>query len=276
LGKTYPALDVDAGPSDLILALLDDFEPSAVEERDPRIRIFFHATHHRDAAQQALRHAGYAAVPLEVDDEDWARRSQQNLEPVTVGRITILSTPGARSAESATRSIVIVPSTGFGTGHHATTRLCLEALQSVGVADRTVLDVGTGSGILAIASAMLGARHVVGIDSDPDAVRAARENLELNPAPPVVDFMVGDLATEPLNPADVVVANLTGAALVRHQTRLSSLVAPLGTLIASGILEEEGEAVRQAFSSAGPLNERRENGWISIVFTLHPRRPALL
>jgi ribosomal protein L11 methyltransferase len=158
-------------------------------------------------------------------------------------------------------TVIIRPSTGFGTGHHATTRLCLRALQEVRLADRFLLDVGTGSGVLAIAAVRLGAARALGIDCDEDAIRAALENLELNAGAGDVRFQIADLATARLPAADVVTANLTGALLVRSAERIVSLVRPGGLLIVSGLLEEEREDAGRAF--APPFWERHEEGWVA-------------
>ena len=275
LVRTWPAVDLQstAGP-DLLLARIDGLNVTAVEEQTDRLRVFFSTTTDRDAAIPTLRSRDCRVTPVEVDDEDWARRSQQGLAPVTVGRITVA--PAAEmSSESriqhpATLSIVIPPSMGFGTGHHATTRLCLAALQAVGLSNRTVLDIGTGAGVLAIAAARLGASGAVGIDIDTDAIQAARENLALNPAARGVDFQVADLRAASLSPADVVVANLTGALLVGAAGSLAALVRPGGVLIVSGLLTEERDRVLGAFTSLQVEEERQEDGWLGI--TLEKRR----
>jgi ribosomal protein L11 methyltransferase len=276
----YPALELTADSLDPILAAVDDFQPTAVEERPGAIRVFFHTAAARDAACAALGAAGHLVVPLEVDDGDWARRSQEHLGPVTVGRITVAPpwhlAPRTLPPAPRTIHLVIAPSTGFGTGHHASTRLCLHLLQRFDLNGRSVLDVGTGSGILAIAAARLGARRVVGIDIDEDALRAARENLTLNPEATGVELRAADLTDPSLEPAEVVVANLTGAALVRTASRLMSLTETGGVTIVSGFLEEEASAVRQAFGDAAAISETVEDGWMSIVFALLPCRLPLV
>jgi ribosomal protein L11 methyltransferase len=300
----WPAVDVtSAGDPDLVLAMVDDFSPTAVEPRDRILRLFFSTATTRDAAHAALNAAGYPTERIDVDDEDWARRSQADLQPITVGRITITpaprtlygtqhstqhpapsTAPGTHHPAPGTR-LVILPSTGFGTGHHATTRLCLRALQSIDLTGRSVLDVGTGSGVLALAAVMLGAGVVRGIDYDADAIRAAIENLELNPGLAPVEFRVADLSQVVLPAADVVTANLTGSVLIRSARRLIDLVRPAGTLIVSGLLEDERDAVVEAFSEAArqqrppssntektpesfpglqPVSEQREDGWVAL------------
>jgi ribosomal protein L11 methyltransferase len=167
------------------------------------------------------------------------------------------------------RVIVIEPSTGFGTGHHATTRLCLRALQEVGVQRKQVLDVGTGSGVLAIAAAKLGASSVSGVDNDPDAIAAARDNVNRNGVD--VDLRVVDLEKTDLGRADVVLANLTGATLRRNAKTLASS-ARAGVLIVSGLLQEEEAAVAGAFAPyALRVQPALEDGWIALKIWISDR-----
>ena len=251
------------------------------------MRVFFAVRENRDAARARLDDQGRAAVAIDVDDEDWARRSQQNLEPVTVGRITVVPVPQASSPHSVSPArrlraraspasggdplrpltIVIEPSMGFGTGHHATTRLCLEALQRATLAGAFVLDAGTGSGILAIAAARLGATGALGVDCDADAIHSANQNLALNPEARGIRFAVADLTATPLPRADVITANLTGALLTRVAGVLLGASTPGGTLILGGILAAEELAVRRAFASADAVWRGQDQEWIGLMLT---------
>jgi ribosomal protein L11 methyltransferase len=293
LGK-HPALDLRYAPGpgagalqDFLYAELDAFEPVAIQEHETGDgwRVFFRTAADRDAARGLLasefRNALLALVPVNVDDEDWARRSQATLHAVRVGRIVVAPpwdvptparprarTPHARDGEAPATSLVIViePSMGFGTGHHQSTRLCLALLQNRDLAGRTAIDIGTGSGVLAIAAAKLGAVHVRAIDTDPDAVESARENIARNDAAGHVEAHVGDLAAEGLAPADLVTANLTGALLARHGRELARLVLPAGALIAGGLLVADKDMVIDAFTPALTLSETAEEGdWCGLV-----------
>lgn len=276
----YPALSVTDADADFVLAVVDDYFPTAADQNGNSLTIYFRDPRARDAARQALAAAFPDAViaAREVDDEDWARRSQENLQPVTVGRFIIyphlrsLHSSDPQPPASSPVAIVIQPSMGFGTGHHATTRLCLLALQHEDLAGKTVLDVGTGSGILAIAAARLGAARAVGIDNDPDAVQAARENLELNPEATEVTFEVVELEAVRLKAdttggaTDLVVANLTGALLTREAHRILGGVCPGGRIIVSGLLAAERDQVVAAFKPAALVAEAREDEWVAATF----------
>jgi ribosomal protein L11 methyltransferase len=155
---------------------------------------------------------------------------------------------------------------GFGTGHHATTRLMLAALQQVPIGGRHVLDVGCGSGILALAAVRLGAESALGVDIDADAVANAVENLELNQLGDRVRFEESDFRTRE-DAADVVVANLTGALLVRSASHLAHVVNRGGRLIISGFTEHETESVLASFDSAlGLVSTHQEDEWMCAVF----------
>jgi ribosomal protein L11 methyltransferase len=263
--KNYPALDLRFTDVDLLYAALDDFSPTAIEERSDGVRAFFLTTSDRDAAHRALA-PQFPTSPVEVPDDDWARRSQEGLPPITIGQITVFHTNPQPPIPNH-HAIVICPSMGFGTGHHATTRLCLAALQQIDVRGKRLLDVGTGSGILAIAAQALGAVGVTGIDFDPDAIQSARENLELNPGISSVSFSVTDLETADVwgQTPDIVTANLTGALLTRTASSLFDATATGGHLILSGLMASERDQVVAAFRRGTVVWERSEDEWVGLA-----------
>ena len=120
--KAYPAIDVRTDAPDLLLAIVDDFGPTAVAdgERAGFVRLFFFSADARDRARTTLA-SRFDVFAVDVPDEDWARRSQENLTPVTVGRITVFPSPESRTSNAGEIALVVVPSMGFGTGHHVTT-----------------------------------------------------------------------------------------------------------------------------------------------------------
>jgi ribosomal protein L11 methyltransferase len=160
---------------------------------------------------------------------------------------------------------------GFGTGHHATTRLCLGALQGLDLTGAFVLDVGTGSGVLAVAARKLGARAALGNDADPDAIQAANESLQLNPGVTAVRFVASDLKTWLESPAadeapEVITANLTGAFLVRSASRLTGALKPGGHLILSGVMRSEEAEVLAAFAPrTRVLSKTSEEEWLGLL-----------
>ena len=238
-------------------------------------RVFFDSQASRDQASAWLRASGDARLTcerVEVEDEDWARRSQADLQPVRAERFVVTPPRCAAEAREAAHAgdllIIVVPSTGFGTGHHASTRLCLDLMQEIPVHGRTVLDIGTGSGVLAIAAARLGARAVIAVDNDADAVAAARENLALNDVDAQVRLDCADFRTVDVLRADIVVANLAGELLRRAAADVVLRANAGGDLIVSGMLAEEEAAVAAAFGSAGAKLRaaKSEDEWVALRF----------
>jgi ribosomal protein L11 methyltransferase len=258
------------------LAELDGFGPNATDGDAGRVRIYFLARDDRDraAAHLTTLEPGLDVRPVLVSDESWAERSQAALQPVRVGGIVVAppwaaESPGADAPADAPLLIAIQPSMGFGTGHHASTRLCLGLLQEQALEDRCVLDVGTGSGVLAIAAARLGARRVLAIDSDPDAIVSARENVERNAVSHLVSVQTVDIgARVPDGSFDLLLGNLTGGMLVRMAEALVGWLAAGGAIIASGFELHERTEVFAAFNAAGAPTaaERSEDGWVGALF----------
>lgn len=263
-----------------LLADIDECAPTAVEPTDDGVRVFFLTAAARDDAARIAGAADPSASceAIDVPDDGWPECSQASLTPITVGAVTI-APPWAVDAarrEAAPGGLVVViqPSMGFGTGHHASTRLCVHWLQHIAIGGRTVLDLGTGSGVLAIVARTLGAAGVLGVDVDPDALQSARENLELNGLTALVALREVDVTREPIDRAfDVILANLTGAMLIRAADRIAALAAPDARLVASGFQVEEEDDVTGGLAAAGWRLERRaeEDGWVGAVFAI--RRP---
>ena len=293
--KRWPALDLhvpiagrDADEAaGLFAAFLDDYAPTAITElpahgRDAIAwRAFFPTPEDRARAATAIEAAaawpGARVDAIDVDDEAWAERSQASLTAIRVAGIVV--TPpwdrdlaaelAADPAEGppAALTIIIEPSMGFGTGHHESTRLCLAALQRTPVAGRTVVDVGTGSGVLAIAAALLGARRVVAIDDDRDALDSADANVALNAiASGLVETRTASVLADPVPAGDVVLGNLTGALLRRAADPLRAAISPGGTLIVSGFTEDERLAVEHAFAPLVVTDAASEHGWLALTF----------
>ncbi len=173
------------------------------------------------------------------------------------------------------------PGLAFGTGNHETTRLCVERLVALGGAasgsgsrppsERSVIDAGCGSGILALSAALLGFGPIEGFDNDPEAVRVSEENATLNGLSGRVRFRVGDLVTGLASrQADIILANIQADVLMRFARELLGAVAPAGTLVLSGILAGENEAVRAAFSRVATgwtIDFRVMGEWSDVVLT---------
>jgi ribosomal protein L11 methyltransferase len=276
VSRLYPALDVvwplqpDDERIDLLLAEVDDEGPLAVETIDSGMRLFFPTglARGRAAVKLIALEPDLTCTPQEIPDEDWAARSQASLGPITVGRLLIVPPWLADTDDAGGCCITIQPSMGFGTGHHASTRLCLRLLQDIPASGSAVLDVGTGSGVLAIAASKLGAALVLAIDNDEDALASARENIDLNRA--AVATELAELETpRPAHTFDIVLANLTGALLIRQASPLAALLNTGGALIVSGVTDAESADVKSAFAIAGLVVDREasEDGWTGLRLT---------
>ncbi len=203
-------------------------------------------------------------------ETDWAEAWKSSYQVFRIGRrLVIKPTWRDYSAQPGDIVIALDPGMAFGSGLHPTTRLCLEALEDHICPGARVLDVGTGSGILAIAAARLGASRVLAVDTDPLAVRIAQENIVLNQVQAVVDARQGTVPTSHLRPpgADLVLANILAETIVELAPALAASLAPEATLIAGGIITDRKDAVAASLMGNGLsiLDERVDGDWIILI-----------
>ena len=219
-----------------------------------------------------LRPIGEVSTRL-VEEADWADAWRQHFPVLRVGRrLVIRPTWRRHRATDGDLVLALDPGMAFGTGLHPTTRLCLAALERLadrgGVKGRAVLDVGCGSGILAIAAVRLGAASALGVDTDPIAIEATTANARRNRIARRIHAREGSIPTA-AGPFDVVLANLIASLLVRLAPELRAELAPGGTLLASGIFADREAEVRDAFEEAGLRVTDRlvEGDWVALDAT---------
>lgn len=201
-----------------------------------------------------------------VDDADWADAWKAHYVPQRVGRVVIVPSWLDEALGPDEVAITLDPGMAFGTGLHPTTRACLHLLQDVKPMPEAVLDVGCGSGILALAALRLGTERAAAIDTDPVAVAATRDNAERNGLAQRVTAREGTLPAVALLRYGLVLANLVAAVLIELAPRLAAHLAPDGVLLASGIIEPRATEVVGALRRAGlAVVHRRDDGeWVSL------------
>jgi ribosomal protein L11 methyltransferase len=252
--------------------------------RPVTVRTFVSAVDVPDSTVQEIRtalwHLGRmrAVGDLSIEprrEEDWANAWKEHYRPIRVGRNVVVRPPW-QEYQAAEGEIVIEldPGMAFGTGTHPSTRLCLLGLEDEIKPGDRVLDIGTGSGILAIAAAKLGASAVDAVDVEPVAVRSARENVIRNGVGEQIRIKEGSAGLDQpfAGEYDLVLANIIARVLIEIADGVAARVKPGGSLVLAGIIEGREPATRDAYEQLGLTFERRAQieDWVSLIF----RRPA--
>ncbi|MBF6624802.1 MAG: 50S ribosomal protein L11 methyltransferase [Pseudomonas stutzeri] len=200
-----------------------------------------------------------------IEDQDWERSWMDNFQPMRFGRRLWIVPSWHAAPEPDAVNLLLDPGLAFGTGTHPTTALCLEWLDAQQLQGLQVLDFGCGSGILAIASLLLGAGQAIGTDIDIQAIEASRDNAGRNGIDPA-RFPLYLPEQLPNGQADVVVANILAGPLVELAEQIGERVKPGGLLALSGILAEQAEEVRAAYAAQFDLDPTAEkDGWVRIT-----------
>ena len=208
----------------------------------------------------------YELTTAGVEQEDWQNAWKKYYHAMDIGkRLAIV--PGWETYDTDRTVITMDPGMAFGTGTHETTSLCLEVLDERVRGGERVLDIGTGSGILAIAALKLGAASAEGVDIDPMCVRTAGENAARNGVQDRFQVLVGDLSDKASGVYNIITANIVAAAILSLAPHVPALMAPGAVFVASGIIDTRKEEVLTGLRAAGldPFEVREKRGWVCIV-----------
>lgn len=213
----------------------------------------------------------YGRLELEmkdVDEEDWSNAWKKYYHPVQVGEHLVVC-PSWEAYDRQPDDVVLTlnPGMAFGTGTHDTTRLCMELLEKYITPQDTVLDVGCGSGILAITAALLGANKIIGCDIDEVAVKVAGENAALNGVQDRISFHQGDLTSQVEGSFQIICANIVADVIIRSSEDAGSYLAKDGIFITSGIIDTREQDVLNALEQNGfqVIERRTSGGWVALA-----------
>lgn len=216
----------------------------------------------------------FAGIKYEIslntcDAEDWQNNWKQYFHPMPVGEKLLIRPVWEEEYESNGRKVLdIEPGLAFGTGSHPTTKLCLETLEKYINEDSKVLDIGCGSGILSIASLLLGAKSAFGVDIDALAVKTALDNAKKNGfEPPVFDAVQGNLSDKVSEKYNVIVANIVADIIIKFNTQVNEFLSDNGIYITGGIIESREDEVLMSFAQNGfkVVQRFEEKGWLVFV-----------
>lgn len=220
-------------------------------------------------------HLKKAAISFEisqgmVDEEDYANAWKKYYKPLRVGT-NLVVVPSWKTYEPVESDIILDldPGMAFGTGTHETTRLCMEFLEEIVTPETKILDVGCGSGILAITGVKLGAEYAIGTDIDPVAIKVAKENSVLNQVEGETAFLCSDLTKGVEGKFDIVCANIVSDVVIALSKQLTDFLLPTGKCIVSGIIDIRADEVKTALEQAGlqVVEKKEENGWVAYLST---------
>jgi ribosomal protein L11 methyltransferase len=259
---------VSAETSEILIAMLADAGYSGFEEADNQLLAYIDEAEFDGTVLQQL--ATSFSISFDVDtvpQQNWNALWESNFQPVVIEGICTIQADFHNIEVKTPYNILITPKMSFGTGHHATTRLMITLMNETVFKDKSVLDFGTGTGVLAIFASYLGAGKVMAIDNDEWSVENAKENVGRNNCKNI-EVLLGSLEDVGQRTWDVILANINRHILLHFMTDLYRSVHSGGSLLLSGLLEADEPAIRESAEGAGFRFKKmqKENGWIAFIF----------
>lgn len=250
----------------ILSAQLDAMGAEGFEETEDALIVYFKEDNYREAElQELLTTTGVSFQSARLEETNWNAVWESNFEPVFVEDFLCIRADFHPAATSVEHELIITPKMSFGTGHHATTWLMARAMRSLSFANKSVLDFGTGTGVLAILAEKLGADYVWAIDNDEWSIRNSGENLLRNQCNRVELGLVDHISTTGKG-FDIILANITKHVILENMHALAARLQPGGLLLLSGLLSTDEQDIRLAASVAGleVLVVEEKDNWLCI------------
>ncbi len=256
----------DAEQREILIALLSDLGFEGFEEQADKLTASIpEHLYQQEAVTELTGKIGLLFTKETILPQNWNAVWEAGFEPVTVAGFCTVRASFHKAVQATPHEIIITPKMSFGTGHHATTQLMIEAMRHINFAGKGVLDFGTGTGILAILAKKLGAGKVTAIDNDAWSIENAGENAAMNGT----ELILQEASLEDIGPGqyNIVLANINRNILLQYMNELGKQIISGGMLLLSGILEADEKGILQSAEEAGFVNSTVSisNGWIAIA-----------
>jgi ribosomal protein L11 methyltransferase len=247
-----------------LIALFDEYSATGFEQTDQKLLAYFvEDGYDQDEMLKILE--GYSFTVSEVEEQNWNAMWERNFHPVIVNDFCAVRAHFHEPISTVEHEIIITPKMSFGTGHHSTTYMMMEGMRDLDFINKTVFDFGTGTGILAILAKKLGAAKVTAIDIDEWSIENARENFERNGSK---DIDIKLSTTIPSQQFDIILANINRNVILDYLPQLTKALTNKATLVLSGLLVTDEEAIKQACmkNNLQFINRKERQGWLSLLF----------
>ncbi|MFA6438984.1 MAG: 50S ribosomal protein L11 methyltransferase [Bacteriovoracaceae bacterium] len=269
------AVPPDEHVRELIPSAFSDYPFEGFVEDDRGIHCFIKKNEWNGAIEPLIREfADLYNLPFieylgttEVQQKNWNEEWESSIQPINVSDRFII-TPSWHPVESVGKTVIIIdPKMTFGTGYHETTRLMMRMMEQYVQSGQTILDVGTGTGILAIGAAALGATKIIGVDIDEWSLENGIENAQRNNVRDKIDIRIGSLETVPEKNFDIILANIIRRTILELIDPMLSKLSAQGTILLSGLLATDREAIEQSLTERNftVVSVLQENEWIAMA-----------
>lgn len=251
---------------EILIAGLSEINFYAFEQEENSLKAYIEE---KDFDEEKLKNVLPSTKKIKkniIVEKNWNQQWERSIEPVVVNDFVAIHPSFHKPIKNVKHDLIITPKMSFGTGHHATTYLMIELMEHIDFQNRTVLDFGTGTGVLAILAEKMGASEIQAIDYDQWSILNTIENIEANNCKNILVEQKSDL--KGIKPVDIILANINLNVLINAASVISTLLNPKALLLASGFLLKDEVEMQNIFSSKNVVKKQVEqsNGWLAMLF----------